>query len=87
MQSLSTPLFKTRGSWRGEVEVISMLTLRTRTIKINIRKTFLLRQKEAMALMAFMEEVAELSSLTVNLDHQSGVSMRLAALLTTHCLI
>ena len=64
-----------------------MLTLRTRTIKINIRNTFLLRQKEAMALMAFMEEVAELSSLTVNLDRQSRVSMRLAALLTTHCLI
>lgn len=62
-----------------------MLTLRTRTIKIHIRNTFLLRQKEAMALMAFMEEVAELSSLTVNLDRQSGVSIRLAALLTTHC--
>jgi len=73
MQSLSTPLFKIRGSWPGEVEVISMFTLRTSTIKIHIRNTFLLRQKEAMVKMAFMEEVAELSSLTVNLVRQSGV--------------
>lgn len=50
-----------------------MFTLRTSTIKIHIRNTFLLRQKEAMVKMAFMEEVAELSSLTVNLVRQSGV--------------
>ena len=87
MLSLSTLLFKTRSSWRGEVAATSMFTLKTRSIKISSPNNFRLRPKEAMALMAFMEEAAELSYLTVILYRQREISRQLVALLMTRCLI